>query len=81
MRYSIESRDYLSKTMDFFMDTGKNFLIIPDKTAWNRVIQETAESVGDLIGNKLADKIINKLVPPVQRENTTYSSLEMPKKQ
>ena len=29
------------------------------KTSWKRVIQKTAEATGDLVGNKIADKIIS----------------------
>ena len=42
----------------------KNFLIVPEnlkrmqkKIASKRAIQETAEATGDLIGNKIADKL------------------------
>ena len=39
--------------MDSATKTGKYFA----KTASKRVIQKTSEATGDLIGNKLADKI------------------------
>ena len=38
-------------------DSAKKFTIDAIKTASKRAIQETAEATGDLIGNKIADKI------------------------
>ena len=39
------------------MDTATKTGIDPVKTASKRVVQNTAEAAGDLIGNKIADKI------------------------
>ena len=39
------------------MDTAKKTGIDAAKTAFKRVVQKTAETTGDLIGNKTADKI------------------------
>ena len=39
------------------MDTATNTWIYAAKTASKRVVQNTAETAGDLIGNKIADKI------------------------
>ena len=39
------------------MDTATKTGIDAAKTASNRVVQKTAEATGDLIGNKIADKI------------------------
>ena len=39
------------------MDTATKTGINASKTASKRVVQKTAESRGDLIGNKIADKI------------------------
>ena len=39
------------------MDTTTNTGIDAAKTASKRVLQEPAEATGDLIGNKIADKI------------------------
>ena len=39
------------------MDTATKTGIDPAKTASKRVVQNTAEAIGDLIGNKIADKI------------------------
>ena len=44
---------YGKKLMDNATKTG----IDAAKTASNRVVQKTAEATGDLIGNKIADKI------------------------
>ena len=39
------------------MDTATKPGIDPAKTASERVVQKTAEATGDLVGNKIADKI------------------------
>ena len=39
------------------MDTATKTRIDAAKTASKRVVQKTAEATGDLIGNKIADKI------------------------
>ena len=39
------------------MDTGTKTLTYAVKTASKRLVQETAEAKGDLIGNNVADKI------------------------
>ena len=39
------------------MDTATKTVIDAAKTASKRVVQKTAEAAGDLIGNKIADKI------------------------
>ena len=39
------------------MDTTTKMWIYAAKTASERVFQKTAEAAGDLIGNKIADKI------------------------
>ena len=41
------------------MDTATKTGIGAAKTPSKRVIQKTAEATGDLIGNKIADKIIS----------------------
>ena len=45
--------NYGKKLMDIATKTG----IDAAKTASKRVVQKTAEATGDLIGNKIADKI------------------------
>ena len=73
MRYSIEPRDRIyvkrygllsfaknilknlrNKYVQTLLDSAKTDTI---KTASKRAIQKTAEATGDLIGNKIADKI------------------------
>ena len=44
---------YGKKLMDTATKTGKDFV----KKAGKRVVNKTAEAIGDLIGNKIADKI------------------------
>ena len=39
------------------MDTAAKTGIDAEKTASKRIVQKTAEDSGDLIGNKIADKI------------------------
>ena len=45
--------------MKTLMDTATKTGIDAAKTASKRVVQKTAEATGDLIGNKMADKIIS----------------------
>ena len=40
------------------------------KTTSKRVIQNTAEATGDLIGSKIADKITRKTITSVQTKRT-----------
>ena len=39
------------------VDTAKKFAAVVIKTASKRAIQKIAEATGDLVGNKIADKI------------------------
>ena len=72
MRYSIESKyrkyikgyGFLSYARTFCDKYGKKLMntatktgIDAAKTASKRVVQKTAKTTGDLIGNKIADKI------------------------
>ena len=51
------------------------------KTASERAIQKTAEATGDLIGNKMADKIKNvSKKPPKELHSRNEDELEKPKK-
>ena len=56
------------------MNTTTKTGIDAAKTAWKRAVQKTAEAAGDLIGNKIADKItsINK---PKEKEKKNRSNL------
>ena len=71
MRYSIEPRErryvkgygFMSFTRNFndkysksLMDASKTFA----KTAGIKILKETAKATGDLLGNKIADKITAK---------------------
>ena len=51
------------------MDTATKTGIDPAKTASKRVVQKTAEATGDLIGNKIADKITS-IGKPKGKEKT-----------
>ena len=72
MRYSLEPRDRIyvkgygfmsfarsmsNKYGKKLIDTTKKSATDPIKTASKRAIQITAEATGDLIGNKIGDKI------------------------
>ena len=51
------------------MDTATKTKIDTGKTASKRVVQKTAEATGDLIGNKIADKITS-IGKPKEKEKT-----------
>ena len=72
MRYSLEPRDRIyvkgygfmsfARSMSNecgkkFVDTAKKSATDAIKTASKRAIQKTAKATGDLVGNKIADKI------------------------
>ena len=72
MRYSIERRDRIYvkgyRCMSFarsmsnkygkkLVDTAKKSTTVAIKTVSKRAIQKTAEATGNLVGNKIADKI------------------------
>ena len=59
--------------------TARNFLIILSKNSSKRVIQKTAETSGDLIGNKTPDKISKILLHNNTEKITNESNKEMPK--
>ena len=59
--------------------TARNFFIILSKNSSKRVIQKTAETSGDLIGNKTADKISKILLHNNTEKITNESNKEMPK--
>ena len=54
-------------------DSAKRSTTDAIKTAWNKAIQKTAEVTGDLIGNKIADKITS--VPKKTNNNNNNSVL------
>ena len=51
------------------MDTATKTGIDAAKTSCKRAVQKTAESTGDLIGNKIADKITS-IGKPKEKEKT-----------
>ena len=72
MRYSIEprerryvkgygflsfARNFSDKYSKFLMDKGIDVSKKFDKTAGKKILKETAKATGDIIGNKIADKI------------------------
>ena len=58
------------------MDTATKIGIDAAKAASKRLVQKTAETTGDLIGNKIADKIIllgkTKEREKTKQKNSTY---------
>ena len=52
------ARTFCDKYGKKLMNTGTRTGIDAAKTASKRVVQKTAKTTGDLIGNKMADKII-----------------------
>ena len=50
------SDEYSKSLMDKGIDVRKTFA----KTAGKKILKETAKAIGDLIGNKMADKITAK---------------------
>ena len=101
MRYSIEPRDsvyikgygFMSFTRNMsnkyekkLIDTANKSATDPIKTASKRAIQKTAEATGDLVGNKIADKITSvsknstKKLPTIDEdvESTTHKRYILP---
>ena len=58
--------------MDSATKAGKDFA----KTASKRVIQKTSEATGDLIGNKIADKITSIGKPKNKKEKDEVNVME-----
>ena len=84
MRYSIEPRDRIyvkgygflsfaknlcNKYGQKLLDSAKTSTTDAIKTASKRAIQKTAEATGDLIGNKIADKITSVSKKPSNNNN------------
>ena len=57
------------------MDTATKTGIDAAKTASNRVVQKTAETTEDLIGNKIADKITS-IGKPKEKEKEQPKEIE-----
>ena len=64
------SDKYGKKLMDTATKTGMDTA----KTASKRLVQKTAEAMGDLIGNKIADKITS-IDKPKEKENVFFFSV------
>ena len=58
------------------LDTATKTGIDAAKTSSKRVVQKTAEATGDLIGNKIADKITSIGKPKEKEIKEIYISLE-----
>ena len=97
MRYSIEPRDFCPEYLSFAKNMGKNWsnnygqkridsvkksTTDAIKIASKRAIQKTTETTGDLIRNKVADKIqvSQKSPQPSCTLKKTNDKLEVPKK-
>ena len=61
------------------LDHGKKSATYTFKTSPKRVIQKTAEATGDLIGNKITDKI-TKVLKSSQQNNSVTKQMSMIKK-
>ena len=59
------SNKYGRKILDKSMDAGKDFA----KTAGEKVLTKSAEATGDLIGNKIADRITKSFRNKEQKED------------
>ena len=60
------------------MDTATKTGVDVAKTASKRVVQETAEATGDLIGNKIADKITSIGKPKEKEETKDIEEIYIP---
>ena len=60
-----------------FVDSAKKYATDALKIAGKRGIQKTAEANGDLVGNKIADKITQKLLKRNQQMNHNQLMLAM----
>ena len=89
MRYSIEPRDRIYVKGDGFLslaknlsnkygkkllDTAKNSTTDAIKTASKRAIRKTAEATGDLIDNKITDKITSVSKKPSNNINNNNNN-------
>ena len=59
------SNKYGRKILDKSMDAGKDFA----KIAGKKVFQKSAEAAGDMIGNKIADRITKSSRNKAQKED------------
>ena len=92
MRYSIEPRDRIyvkgygfmpfarsisNKYGKKLVDTAKKSVTDGIKTASKRAIQKTAEATGDLVGNKIVDKITSVSKKPTKKLPTIDENVEL----
>ena len=59
------------------VDTAKKFATNAIKTTSKRAIQKTAEATGDLVGNKIADKITSISKKSTKKLPTIYEDVEL----
>ena len=59
------------------LDSAKNSTTDAIKTASKRAIEKTAEATGDLIGYKIADKIISISKKPSNNNNNNNKDVEL----
>ena len=69
---SMISSKNVKKLMDGATKTSKNF----DKIAGKKVIHKTAKATGDLVGNKIADKITSMGKPRSKKEKSEMNIME-----
>ena len=82
MSFAKNMGTYLSnKYSQKFLDSATIIYIRCNKNCFKRVIQKTAEEPGDLIANKIADKIINifKKSSRELQNNEVNNEIEIPK--
>ena len=92
MRYSLEPRDRIyvkgygfmcfarimsNKYGKKLVDTAKKSATDPIKTPSKRAIQKTAEATGDLVDNKIADKITSVSKKSTKKLPTIDEDLEL----
>ena len=80
MRSSIEPRDGKSLSNKYgrkFLDSAKKSTTDIIKTPSKRAIQKTAEATGDLIGNKIADKITSVSKKSNNNNNNNNEDVEL----
>ena len=73
------ARNLNNKNGQKFIDSAKKSATNAFKIAGKRAIQKTAEATGDLIGNKIADKITSYSKKPANESHSNDVSIEIPK--
>ena len=76
LSFAKKFRDKYGKKL---MDTATKTGIDAAKTAFKRIVQKTAEATGDLIGNKIADKITS-LGKPKEKKRESRINLHSARK-